>query len=148
MTLAILLWLNFYRPQRSCGKVMFFTRVFDSVHRGVWPTHPNRCTPPSWADTPRQAGTPPLGRHPPPGTATAADGTHPTGMYSCLIGQASTSKTTLQPQVIRYDTSLDTGVPNQLMLCVSERYGISIKACIISDQLGLKPIFGATRLVY
>ena len=27
----------------------------------------------------------PLGRHPPEQTATAADGTHPTGMYSCLF---------------------------------------------------------------
>ena len=28
---------------------------------------------------------PPLGRHPPQQTATAADGTHPTGMHSCLF---------------------------------------------------------------
>ena len=25
------------------------------------------------------------GRHPPPQTATAADGTHPTGMHSCSL---------------------------------------------------------------
>ena len=33
----------------------------------------------------------PLGRHPPPPTATAADGTHPTGMLSCLVGMLGES---------------------------------------------------------
>ena len=37
-----------------------------------------------WADTPPRADTPLLGRHPPRQTATAADGTYPTGMHSCL----------------------------------------------------------------
>ena len=43
---------------------------------GVWHT------PPLGRHPLRQ--TPPLGRPPPPQMATAADGTHPTGMYSCL----------------------------------------------------------------
>ena len=75
----------FTARKRSYGKVMFSQAcVKNSVHRG-------RCKPP-WADTPlgrhpvppRQ--TPLLGRHPPPHhqTATAADGTHPTGMHSCF----------------------------------------------------------------
>ena len=60
---------------------------------------PPRQTPPFWADTPRQtphplADTPPPGRYPPRQThplppthetATAADGTHPNGMYSCFL---------------------------------------------------------------
>ena len=67
------------------------------LFRGVWQTPPQadtqpwadthpRQTPP-WADTPPGqtppwADTPP-GRHPQE-TATAAEGTHPTGMQSCL----------------------------------------------------------------
>ena len=35
------------------------------------------------ADTPRQADTHTPGQTPPGQTATAADGTHPTGMHSC-----------------------------------------------------------------
>ena len=46
--------------------------VSASVHAGIH-TQP-------WADTTPQAHTPP-GQTPP--TATAADGTHPTGMLSC-----------------------------------------------------------------
>ena len=41
-------------------------------------------TPTPWAYTPPQEDTR-LGRHPPPPTATAADGTHPTGMQPCLV---------------------------------------------------------------
>ena len=64
--------------------------------RGVSGRHPPRQTPPwadnpwadtpSWADIPR-ADTPrqtsPWADHPQQ-TATAADGTHPTGMHSCI----------------------------------------------------------------
>ena len=80
----------------SCGKVMF-SQVFvkNSVHGGCIPA----CT---WADTSPWVDTPlgqtPLGQTPPwAGTplpsacldtpcpaATAADDTHPTGMYSCF----------------------------------------------------------------
>ena len=52
----------YYRPQRSCGKVMF---LHMSVILSTGPLDP----PP--ADTFPQ-------------TATEADGTHPTGMHSCL----------------------------------------------------------------
>ena len=68
-------YLDFYRPQRSCGKVMFSQAcvknsvnregVSASVHAGI---HPPGQTPP--------------GRHPP--AVTAADGTDPTGMHSYL----------------------------------------------------------------
>ena len=34
---------------------------------------------------PHPPGRHPLGRHPPPETATVADFTHPTGMYSCYV---------------------------------------------------------------
>ena len=62
----------FYRPQQSCGKVMFLNMsvilftwgVYASVHAGIHPP----------------------GRHlSPEQTATAADGTHPTGMHSCFL---------------------------------------------------------------
>ena len=80
----------YYRPQHSCGKVVFSqTSVILSTGGClllVLGTHtPGQTLP--WADTP-------LGRHPaeqtppvqtpPRQTATAADGTHPTGMHSCL----------------------------------------------------------------
>ena len=85
----------------------------DVCHSACWDT-PSPGRHPTWADTP-QAETPhgqtllgrhpqaemppgqtplgrhpgadtPLGRHPPPQeAATAADGTHPTGMHSCIF---------------------------------------------------------------
>ena len=63
-----------YRPWGSCRKVMFSQAcVKNSVHRG------EGCIP-AWtgADT-----HPPLS--PPPPTATAAGGMHPTGMHSCYF---------------------------------------------------------------
>ena len=72
----------------SCGKAMFSQAcVKNSVHSGVYPR----------ADTPLGRHPHPradtlLGKHPappgkqlhlPPETATAEDGTHPTGMHSC-----------------------------------------------------------------
>ena len=104
-----------YRPQRSCGKVIFSqVSVSHSVHRGGVSGRSPRQTPPPlgrhplpWADTPPQCmlgytplpsacwDTPPCpvhaGIHPPaqcmlgytpPPAATAAVGTHPTGMHS------------------------------------------------------------------
>ena len=66
--------LYFYRPQRSCGKVMFLQLSF--CPRGRVCQTPPRQTPPL-VDTPPD-------RHPQPETATAADDTHPTGMHSCM----------------------------------------------------------------
>ena len=102
----------FYRPQRSCEGYVFTgvclsTRgvgVSASVHAGIplpKSRHPQEAdtppradtpqkqTPPPRADTP-QKQTPTKSRHPPKeadpprDTATAADGTHPTGMHSCF----------------------------------------------------------------
>ena len=105
---------SYYRPQRSCGKVMF-SQVFVILFTGgcvcVADTPPRQAHPrqtPPRADTPGQtpnrADTPlarhPLpsacwethtscpvhaGIHPLPPVATAADGTHPTGMHSCSL---------------------------------------------------------------
>ena len=93
---------HFSRPQRSCEGYVF-TPVYRSVHGGVclsacWDTSPPH---PQGAGNPLGVCTPPPGsRHfppwqqatpnPPPEqipqqTATAADGTHPTGMHSCCI---------------------------------------------------------------
>ena len=95
---------HFYRPQRSCGKVMFLhLSVILFTGGGVWYDTP-------WADTPgktppgqthppcrhpscrippgrhplatHSSGRHPLGRHPHE-MATAADSMHPTGMHSC-----------------------------------------------------------------
>ena len=74
----------FYRPQRSCEGYVF-TRVCHSVHGGV----------PGPGGVPGSRGVCSRGgvvsqhalRQTPPGqTATAADGTHPTGMHSCCTG--------------------------------------------------------------
>ena len=99
----------FYCPQSSC-KGYVFTGVClstggmsASVHAGI--PHPQEQTSPQsrhplGADTPTGADTPradtPQSRQPPTDTspradnppqemATAADGTHPTGMHSCLL---------------------------------------------------------------
>ena len=49
--------------------------------------HPPGQTPPWQADRHLWAGTPlPWANTPPSQTATAADGTHPTGMHSCFTG--------------------------------------------------------------
>ena len=96
-----------YRPQCSCGKVMFLhVSVILSTGGCGSQTHPPGQTPPQadnplnnhplWQTSPGQtppgqtpptSRRPPTGRHPPaaspPGTATAADGTHPTRMHSC-----------------------------------------------------------------
>ena len=96
-----------YRPQRSCGKVIFSqASVSHSVHGGGripactrWSVsqhasggvahpsdrHPRGRHPPGQTSP---KSIPPLGRHPsprestPPPAATAADGTHTTGMLS------------------------------------------------------------------
>ena len=73
-----------------------FTHVCHSIHRGVAGRHspgqtpPPRQTPPPWADTPQAdtsswADTPWAWADPPQVTATAVDGTHPTGMHSCSL---------------------------------------------------------------
>ena len=96
-----------------------FTAVCDSVHRRGWRTPPRADNPLPWTDTP--LGRHPLGRHPsdrhppgqtpawacwdthtpppsacwnthPPPAATVADGTHPTGMHSCLDTKINRSR--------------------------------------------------------
>ena len=88
--------LCFYRHLSVHGGGWGGVGVSASVHAGIPhpPTprdqvHPWEQTPPG-ADTPLEQ-TPPGSRHPPGAdtpsprdTATAADGTHPTGMHSCL----------------------------------------------------------------
>ena len=49
------------------------------------PQPPGQTPSTPWADTPHPGQTPhTLGRHPPPPTTTAVDGTHPTGIHSCF----------------------------------------------------------------
>ena len=81
------LWIPlifFYRPQRSCGKVMF---LHLSVLRGVWADTPLGRYTHLWADPPGQ--TPPGQTSPPVqcmlGYGQQAGGTHPTGIQSCYI---------------------------------------------------------------
>ena len=64
-----------YHPQHSCGKVMFSQASVILFTGGVWQTPPSGQTPHLGRHSPR-ADTPPM--------VTAADGTHPTRMHSCL----------------------------------------------------------------
>ena len=68
----------FYRTRKKLRKGNVFTPLSHSVHMGGLPQCMLGYTPPPtrppWADTPR-----------PKQTATAADGTHPTGMHSCFF---------------------------------------------------------------
>ena len=85
------------RPQKKLRQGNVFTPVCHSVHRGCLSqcmlgyTPPWGGTPPdSWVGTPPWGGTPPRQVHPrvlphPVTTVTAADGTQPTEMFSCLI---------------------------------------------------------------
>ena len=73
----------YYRPQTKLRKGNVFTPVCDSVHggRGVrLKTTPGQ-TPPG--QTPARQTTPYA--DPSSKTAIAVDGTHPTGMHSCLL---------------------------------------------------------------
>ena len=82
---------HLYRPQRSCGKVIFSqASVSHSVHGGsvclsaCWVCPPPEKTLPLPGSTPLRStprSTPP----PPPPMVTAANGTHPTGMLSSLV---------------------------------------------------------------
>ena len=97
--------ITFLPPATKLGQGYVFTRVCDSVHRGVSQHALQQvsrgCAIPAciaggipaclaaglqggaWG-----GGSAPGGawwRHPPPGTATAVGGTHPTGMHSCYI---------------------------------------------------------------
>ena len=70
--------------KRSCGKVMFSQAcVKNSVHRGKVYT-------PQQADTPSGQTPPKADTTPPSPMATAADGTHPTGMHSSCFTITST----------------------------------------------------------
>ena len=53
------------------------------VHAGIHTPHLSRHPSLGRHPPPLLADTSPLGGHPPQQTATAADGTHPTGMHSC-----------------------------------------------------------------
>ena len=65
---------SFYRPQRSCGQGYVFTRVCDSVHRGVSGepppgprrTPPDQSDPPGMENPPGARQTPPVPRRTPP----------------------------------------------------------------------------------
>ena len=77
------MFVVYYRPQRSCGKVMVLHMCVILFTRGggvVSDIDPHS----HWQTPPRQT---PLGQTPtpPPVTATVADSTHPTGMHSCFL---------------------------------------------------------------
>ena len=68
-----------YRPQRSCGKVMFSQASVILSTGDVAETPLGRHPPGRHPLCPVHAGI----NSPPPPMATAVDGTHPTGMHSC-----------------------------------------------------------------
>ena len=83
---------HLYRPQRSCGKVMFSQVSVILFTGGVYAQHALRQTPPSpgrhpQADTPWE-DTPP-GRHSPPRTDTFPGQTPPPGKHPPPDGHCS-----------------------------------------------------------
>ena len=70
---------SFLLPATKLGQVNIFTGVCDSVNRGGCLLG-GRVTTPGGVYS---GGSAPRGVSAPPGTATAAGGTHPTGMHSC-----------------------------------------------------------------
>ena len=86
------LYAIFTVRKRSCGKVMFLHLSVILSGGGCLPqcmlgyTHPVSRHPPWSRHPPSVKQTPPRSRHyPPEQTATAVDGTHPTGMHSCSL---------------------------------------------------------------
>ena len=95
---------SFYPPQTKFRKGNVFTSMcqeFCPQRKGGGHIPPRRHYP--TPQTPPRPDTTPVGRQPPPGktplplgrhlprqTATAADGTHPTGMHSCSIFVSNT----------------------------------------------------------
>ena len=80
--------LEYLPPATKLGQGYIFTGMCDSVHRGgVWSRGgvpgPGVCVHGPWGGgVPGPWGG---GWWRPPKTATAAGGTHPTGMHSCLL---------------------------------------------------------------
>ena len=102
---------NFYRSQRSCGQGYVFTRVCDSVHRGV-----------SRQGEPPRAGRTPLGRENPPGADTPPGADPP--------GQGE------HPQVGRTPPGADTlPLGSRLQHTVNERPVRILLECILVDFL-------------
>ena len=95
--------LVYYRPQRSCGQGYVFTRVCDSVHRGVSgepprtrqtrpPPPQDQGEPPQTRQTPpRDQGEPPRTRENPPGPGRPPkdQGEHPPWEEDCSIWSMS-----------------------------------------------------------
>ena len=90
-------WLRLSTQDFNFCHFVHSGRVSASVHAGIHTSpsrHPPGQTPPPpsadtpWVDTPPGRHPPPRqtppGRHPLPPAVTAADGTHPTGMHSCV----------------------------------------------------------------
>ena len=82
---SIVIMSDYYRPQRSCEGYVFTGLCLSTggclVRRGL--SAPREVC--SWGTGLLRGGLPAcIEADPPPGeTATAADGTHPTGMHSC-----------------------------------------------------------------
>ena len=97
--------LLYYRPQTKLQKGYVFTPVSHSIHRrGFWGMsapvhagiHPRADTPPGQTPPSRH----PPGRHPQQ-TATAADGTHPTGIHSCYFSIVATYFLTIMSYFVK-----------------------------------------------
>ena len=86
--------LNSYRPQRSCGKVMF-SGAFVILFKGGAAVSQHALVIWDIAPYPVHAGI-----HTPP-AATTGDGTHPTGMRSCLVPESSESKESIYGKLDR-----------------------------------------------
>ena len=123
---------HLYRPQRSCGKVIFSqASVSHSVHGGCLPqcmlgyTPPGKHSPSPEAHPP-EAHPPPRNTHP---MVIAADGTHPTGMLSSLVcTQCQWSPGTIN--------STHTGTHLHTSAHMSLLYFFRMKTTIVTSMVG------------
>ena len=74
----------YYRPQTKLREGNVFTGVCDSVHQGM-PASGRLFAPGRDVCSRRSAWFRGVPGGDPPGTAAAAEGTHPSGMHSCCI---------------------------------------------------------------
>ena len=112
---------HFYRPQRSCGKVMFSRAcVIPSVHGGAWVCLGEICI---------HGGMPMGGLHPggsalgvghtpmdTTGHGHRAGGTHPIGIHSCLKGKSET-QCSLYSAFILYSIHSSIFIKNVELTC-------------------------------
>ena len=126
---------HLYRPQRSCGKVIFSqASVSHSVHGGCLPQcmlgyTPKQTLPLPGSTSPQKHTLPEAHPRPPPPMVTATDGTHPTGMVSSLV----CTRCQWSPRTIN---STHTGTRLHTFAHMSLLYFFRMKTTTVTSMVG------------